>query len=120
MLILLAGSDQRYCRRLGELLHRDGHRIVIGASSDGCNLFLERSKADLIMLGIGTDEVPTGLLRPIAGTAFVVLTEPGAHNALDLPADVSCIERPEDPQVLRETLATLFEPPLTDEDGQPA
>lgn len=110
MLMLLAVDDHKYCRRLGELLRGDGHQVVHAAGFDGCNHFLERSRADLIVLGIGAGEMfPRGLRRPSAGTTLVVLTESGGPPVPGLPDGVWCIERPADPQELLGALTIPFE-----------
>ncbi len=120
MLTLLAGIDLKYSSRLGELLRTGGHQVVIAAGFEGCNRFLERSRADVILVGLRTGEAfPLGLPRPGGGAAFLVLTEPDVDTIPNLPEDVTCIQKPNDPQDLLMALSLHFEQALRAKDREP-
>ncbi len=120
MLTLLVGIDLEYCSRLGELLRTGGHQVVIAAGLDGCNRFLERSRADMVVVGVRSGEAfPFGLPRPNAGAVHLILTDPSAQTIPNLPADVTCIQKPTDPQELLGALSVHFEQRLRRNEREP-
>jgi len=56
MLVLVGDAEQEYGEVIGELLRCQSHRVVLAASLDSFQRFLERSSADLIVMS-------TSLLR---------------------------------------------------------